>query len=88
MSLTFAWHHSQLTGTVFKSDEDALSLCAPLKKNGTLVLNPCGLIANTLFNDKITLATSSGIDGHPKLDTTGIAWPSDRDYKFKQPDYL
>lgn len=76
----------QLTGTVFESDSVSLDLCAPLKSNGSLVLNPCGLIANTLFNDKITLATTSDTDGHPKLKTTGIAWPSDKKNKFGQPD--
>lgn len=75
----------QMLGTVYQSGSSALDECEPLTNNGSLILNPCGLIANTLFNDKITLATSSGTDGHPKLDTTGIAWPSDKQHKFAQP---
>mmetsp|Transcript_61908 Transcript_61908/g.170451 ORF Transcript_61908/g.170451 Transcript_61908/m.170451 type:complete len:408 (+) Transcript_61908:304-1527(+) len=75
----------QLLGTVYQSGSTALAYCDPLSKNGSLILNPCGLIANTLFNDKITLATTSGTSGHPKLDTTGIAWPSDKSDKFAQP---
>jgi len=77
---------SQNLGTVFQKDSAALDQCQPLNANGSLVLNPCGLIANTLFNDKITLATTSGTPGeHPSLTTTGIAWPSDKDKKFAQP---
>ena len=50
----------QNLGTVFEKGASALTQCQPPNANGSLVLNPCGLIANTLFNDKITLATTSG----------------------------
>ena len=61
-------------------EEDELSLnCDPLYKNGTLLLNPCGLIANSLFNDVITTSSKT-------LDETGIAWKSDREKKFLQVD--
>lgn len=63
-------------GKVFSS---APSDCAPLKYNGSLVLMPCGLIANSLFNDKIELSSGAS------MSTTGIAWPSDKKYKFSQP---
>jgi len=49
-------------------------------KNGSLLLNPCGLIANSFFNDVITLSSSSY-----SLDSSGISWKSDRTTKFKQP---
>lgn len=55
--------------------------CDPLYKNGSLLLNPCGLIANSMFNDVITLKTA-GVT----LDEQGISWLSDRDVKFKQVD--
>jgi hypothetical protein len=41
----------QLEGRVFTSAADtALSDCAPLISNGSHVLHPCGLIANSFFN--------------------------------------
>ena len=60
-------------------DDDDLSLeCDPLWKNGSYVLNPCGLIANSYFNDVISCTTQN-------MDETDISWASDRDKKFKQP---
>lgn len=59
----------QLQGSTSTSDiEDS---CDPLVYNGTLVLHPCGLIANTLFNDIIT------VESGQTLDETDIAWSSD-----------
>jgi len=56
-------------------------------ENETIILNPCGLIANTLFNDVITLESGVDSDGNPLVMLeNGIAWQSDLDYKFKQPD--
>jgi LEM3 (ligand-effect modulator 3) family / CDC50 family len=43
--------------------------CLPLSRNGSKILHPCGLIANTLFNDIISIA-----HGGPVMDETGIAW--------------
>ena len=67
----------------------AASLCHPLNKLGDIYLYPCGLIANTLFNDIITL--ESGIDENGTdlvMLEEGIAWQSDLDYKFGQPKDL
>lgn len=72
----------QLQGTI-KSKSD-LDNCDPLTENGNLLLNPCGLIANSLFNDVITLADDDGVG--LVVDETGIAWDSDVEDKFKQPD--
>jgi len=70
---------SQLMGE--NVDESTLATaCDPKTKNGTLVLNPCGLIANSFFNDKFTFTGSNG----KVWSETGIAWPTDKD-KFKQP---
>lgn len=49
----------------------------------TLLLNPCGLIANSLFNDVIQLMPNT--DGYV-MDESSISWQSDRDEKFKQVD--
>jgi hypothetical protein len=56
--------------------------CDPLVTNGSLLLNPCGLIANSLFNDVLTLTSPAGVT----LDEKYISWKSDRDVKFKQID--
>lgn len=57
--------------------------CDPLVTNGSMLLNPCGLIANSLFNDVITYTP---LVGGVAMDETGISWASDRDVKFKQVD--
>lgn len=63
--------------------EDLELDCFPLIQNGSLLLNPCGLIANSLFNDVIELtAGPPGI----VMDTEGIAWEADLDVKFQQVD--
>ena len=50
---------------------------------------PCGAIANSMFSDDITL-NYMGSNGDQatevKLINTGIAWESDRRYKFKNPE--
>lgn len=59
--------------------------CESSYENGSLVLNPCGLIANSFFTDIITIDTDNSSPSNIKLDEDDIAWPSDDD-KFKQPD--
>jgi len=57
------------------------------QKNETITLNPCGLIANTLFNDVISLDSGIDSDGNNLVMLEdGIAWQSDIEYKFDQPD--
>lgn len=64
----------QLKGSTSTSSIDD---CSPLEYNGSLVLHPCGLIANTLFNDIIKLTSGA------TMDESGIAWESDLDYKVR-----
>eukprot|EP00968_Pinguiococcus_pyrenoidosus_P016412 scaffold1590_cov239-Pinguiococcus_pyrenoidosus.AAC.4 len=71
---------AQLRGEVFTSESD-LQDCLPLVEKGDTVLSPCGLIANSLFNDVITL-TNSDVE----MREDDISWQSDRDAKFDQPD--
>ena len=48
---------------------------------------PCGAIANSMFSDDITLNSMSNDQKTPiKLIRTGIAWESDKRYKFKNPE--
>lgn len=42
------------------------------------VANPCGLIAKSVFTDTYSI---TGVT----IDETGIAWPSDKEYKFGKP---
>jgi len=42
---------------------------------------PCGLVAKSVFNDNYTLYTST--NSKVAIDETGIAWESDKEYKFK-----
>lgn len=52
--------------------------CDPLVKNGTNLLNPCGLVANSFFTDVISLSNSPYT-----LDESGISWASDSS-RFQQ----
>jgi hypothetical protein len=62
--------------------------CNPLNYLGGIQLNPCGLIANTMFNDVIKLTSGISSDGNVSLlmQETGIAWASDVQYLFAQPE--
>jgi LEM3 (ligand-effect modulator 3) family / CDC50 family len=41
---------------------------------------PCGLVAKSFFNDTYTL---KGPNGSIPINDKGIAWESDKEYKFK-----
>ena len=66
--------------------------CAPFQKNNdSKFFAPCGAIANSMFNDVIVLqhrlkSSNAAFENVP-LNKRGIAWPSDREYKFKNPEY-
>jgi hypothetical protein len=84
----------QLKGsTPYPSD---LSSCDPLKEfqmsetdDTVASLYPCGLIANSVFNDTFTASVVSGgntrvlTPGSAEWQQDGIAWPSDKKDKFK-----
>lgn len=63
--------------------------CEPLSldANGKRIY-PCGLIANSLFNDTYTLTLSAvnGTSSDYEMTAKGIAWKSDRD-RFKKTKY-
>ena len=74
---------NQLFGGVGVPSSD----CAPydvLKSDKSKYIWPCGAIANSMFQDEISLFQSSGekVD----LERTGIAWDSDKNFKFKNPN--
>ena len=70
----------QLRGIVDGETGDCDPLTSITTDDVKYKLNPCGLIANSLFNDVITSETAT----HPMTET-GIAWDSDVEEKFKQP---
>ena len=80
---------AQLLGSLTQDPVSAIN-CEPLNVINNTKINPCGLIANTLFNDVITLESIIGPDGEPienaPMVETGIAWQSDLEWKFAQPD--
>ncbi|XP_015177546.1 PREDICTED: cell cycle control protein 50A isoform X1 [Polistes dominula] len=53
--------------------------------NITKPIVPCGAIANSLFSDELTLYSTRNGQDVPLL-KTGIAWPSDKNIKFRNPD--
>ncbi|KAL7552492.1 hypothetical protein ACHAWF_015737 [Thalassiosira exigua] len=81
--------NSQLFGSLTQTAVSAKD-CDPLNVIGGIRINPCGLIANTLFNDVITLKEIRGPDNevieNAPLVETGIAWQSDLEWKFRQPE--
>ncbi|XP_076243841.1 cell cycle control protein 50A isoform X2 [Calliopsis andreniformis] len=59
--------------------------CEPFAFEGERPIVPCGAIANSLFSDEFKLYSKSHNDWVPLL-KTGIAWPSDKNIKFRNPD--
>lgn len=77
---------AQLIGKSLSSSRD----CMPFRefKNSSVEypIAPCGAIANSLFNDTLTLYYIVNDEEHPVgLIKTGIAWPTDKNVKFKNP---
>lgn len=72
---------AQMRGDTTSADD---LLCSPLHKLGDITLNPCGLTANTMFNDIITLVRGKDAAGADLvMIEEGIAWESDLEYKYK-----
>ena len=77
----------QLHGTVGSQSRVNREACEPLNTLGDVILNPCGLTANTFFNDYFTLISGNDATGQPlKVNEEGIAWVSDLEYIFNQPN--
>lgn len=75
---------AQLSGTLIVDPNDSTlkTACDPLTQLGNKVLHPCGLIANSYFDDEIKLDSSIPFT----MDESGIAWASDKEKKFKNLD--
>lgn len=73
---------NQLLGKVITTPSND---CNPFGTNGDgKIYAPCGAIANSMFNDSLTLY-DAGKDEQLNLIKTGIAWPSDSKLKFNNP---
>jgi len=78
---------AQLSG----DDVGSTASCDPLSDFNNLPLYPCGLIANSVFNDTFSGCLIRGntggcvpmTEGDGTWVKTGISWQSDRDKKFK-----
>ena len=76
----------QLLGALDQTKQSALD-CGRLNKLGNITLNPCGFIANTLFNDVFQLQSGVSTNNDSLvMQEKGIAWASDLEYMFAQPE--
>ncbi|XP_059489651.1 cell cycle control protein 50A isoform X2 [Neocloeon triangulifer] len=75
----------QLSGRLLNPSNDCLPY-ATTGNNDTKPIAPCGAIANSLFNDELTLKSHiENLQQDVPLLKTGIAWPSDKAMKFNNP---
>lgn len=61
------------------------TVCVPLEfdpADNTTVLNPCGLVANSKFNDTFRLCRDVNCNDEVNLNGTNIAWDIDRESRF------
>ncbi|XP_053971044.1 cell cycle control protein 50A isoform X2 [Hylaeus anthracinus] len=74
---------NQLLG---KLSDEVSGDCGPFAfdANNTPIV-PCGAIANSLFSDELELYSKKH-NGPVPLIKTGIAWPSDKNIKFRNPE--
>jgi len=87
-SYAFSRDDAQLAGRTSGQDEVSAEACAPINKLGEVVVNPCGLIANTFFNDVFRLRKGSKDANGEDLVMVeeGIAWESDLEFRFNMPN--
>lgn len=63
--------------------------CDPFGKVNNTPIAPCGAIANSLFSDTLRIvSTDAERAGEVPLLRKGIAWPSDKNIKFRNPPNL
>lgn len=62
---------SQLQGQLLSEGDVSLN-CDPLYKNGSLLLNPCGLVAASFFNGKFVLCPCVSLVGGAQSLTVAV----------------
>ncbi|XP_011703846.1 PREDICTED: cell cycle control protein 50A isoform X2 [Wasmannia auropunctata] len=75
---------NQLLGQLHPTVSNDCEPFAYEKVNDSKPVAPCGAIANSLFSDELTLWSAKHNNYVPLL-KTGIAWPSDKKIKFRNP---
>ncbi|CDK28736.1 unnamed protein product [Kuraishia capsulata CBS 1993] len=80
---SYDWN--QLKGEAVEYD-DLDSDCKPLRYRDDKVVYPCGLVANSLFNDTFSSLQSVDGDDTYEMSQKGIAWNSDI-HKYKKTHY-
>lgn len=76
---------SQLLGRLSDTPSSDCSPFAYNEEDGKMKpIAPCGAIANSLFNDTLTVRPQDSDKNVPVL-RTGIAWTSDKEIKFRNP---
>lgn len=81
-------HDGQLYGkdVKIKGSNGLDSVCWPYASYKNRPIAPCGMIANSLFNDTFQLfMVSQNSDERIDLLETDIAWPTDKEAKYKNP---
>lgn len=70
------------------TDPDTLSTCSPLVNpvNSTLIYYPCGLVANSMFNDTLSNLTDGKTGSIFPFSETGLASPSEY-LKYRRTQY-
>ncbi|CCE64446.1 hypothetical protein TPHA_0H02430 [Tetrapisispora phaffii CBS 4417] len=78
---------NQLKGHAVKLD-DIVNSCKPLRERDEKIVYPCGLIANSMFNDTFstTLQNEDGEANSYNLTNKKIAWKTDRK-RYKKTKY-
>ncbi|GAB5362728.1 hypothetical protein AAMO2058_000823000 [Amorphochlora amoebiformis] len=71
-------YYKQLDGSTTGSDSN---YCLYYTKDENTEIIPCGLQANSMFNDTFNLISPSGLE----MKEDGIAWRVDRDLRFNNP---
>ena len=69
---------NQLLGVSVSNTTIDGGTCDPLRLNGSRPYYPCGLIANSLFNDSFQSPQGITINSNYSMTDKGIAWESDR----------
>jgi len=82
---------SQLTGTARTPSQLNSGNCKPVATTNNLPIYPCGLIANSIFNDTFSNLTllnlSQGASSNYTLSEKGIAWPGEAKKYVSRPGY-
>jgi len=78
----------QLLGDLTNTNTDCSPFLRPNESDNTQVYAPCGAIANSLFSDTITVQYQDKNDVWKDVPVSryNIAWESDKNNKFKNPD--